>query len=219
MTIVLDEAYVEFQTDDDPDATVDLLADFPNLVVLRTFSKVYGLAGLRVGYAIGSATFRAAVDAVRQPFSVNALAQAAGGRGDPAPDDVARRVEADDRRAAAGRGGAARDRPQHRRDPGQLLLDRPRRRRRGRGRRRPRRARDRGAPGHPARRPRPHPRHLRHPRGERPLPCGPRRAARLTAAPLLQSQGSEANGRHHEHACAPGAALDSARFSYYWRFS
>jgi histidinol-phosphate aminotransferase len=93
VTIVLDEAYVEFQTDDDPDATLDLLDDFPNLVVLRTFSKCYGLAGLRVGYAIGSAGFRAAVDAVRQPFSVNALAQAAGAEAILHQDDVLRRVE------------------------------------------------------------------------------------------------------------------------------
>lgn len=93
VTIALDEAYVEFQTDDDPDATVDLLADFPNLVVLRTFSKCYGLAGLRVGYAIGSAGFRAAVDAVRQPFSVNALAQAAGAEAILHQDDVLTRVE------------------------------------------------------------------------------------------------------------------------------
>jgi histidinol-phosphate aminotransferase len=93
VTVILDEAYVEFQTDDDPDATLDLLADFPNLVVLRTFSKCYGLAGLRVGYALGSATFRAAVDAVRQPFSVNALAQAAGAEAVLHSDDVLRRVE------------------------------------------------------------------------------------------------------------------------------
>jgi histidinol-phosphate aminotransferase len=93
VTIALDEAYVEFQTDDDPDASLDLLADFPNLVVLRTFSKCYGLAGLRVGYAIGSASFRAAVDAVRQPFSVNALAQAAGAEAILHQDDVLRRVE------------------------------------------------------------------------------------------------------------------------------
>ncbi len=93
VTIVLDEAYIEFQTHDDPDATIDLLAEFPNLVVLRTFSKVYGLAGLRVGYAIGSAMFRAAVDAVRQPFSVNALAQAAGAEAILHADDVARRVD------------------------------------------------------------------------------------------------------------------------------
>lgn len=93
VTIALDEAYVEFQTDDDPDATLDLLAEFPNLVVLRTFSKAYGLAGLRVGFAIGSAKFRAAVDAVRQPFSVNALAQAAAAEAVLHQDDVTRRVE------------------------------------------------------------------------------------------------------------------------------
>ena len=93
VTVILDEAYVEFQTDDDPDATLDLLDEFPNLVVLRTFSKCYGLAGLRVGYAIGPATFRAAVDAVRQPFSVNALAQAAGAEAVLHQDDVLRRVE------------------------------------------------------------------------------------------------------------------------------
>jgi histidinol-phosphate aminotransferase len=93
VTIALDEAYVEFQTDDDPDATIDLLAEFPNLVVLRTFSKVYGLAGLRVGFALGSAKFRAAVDAVRQPFSVNALAQAAAAEAVLHQDDVERRVE------------------------------------------------------------------------------------------------------------------------------
>ncbi|MFN8162385.1 MAG: histidinol-phosphate transaminase [Solirubrobacterales bacterium] len=93
VTIALDEAYVEFQTNDDPGATLDLLGDFPNLVVLRTFSKCYGLAGLRIGYAIGSASFRAAVDAVRQPFSVNALAQAAGAEAILHQDDVLFRIE------------------------------------------------------------------------------------------------------------------------------
>ncbi|HSS43491.1 MAG TPA: histidinol-phosphate transaminase [Solirubrobacterales bacterium] len=93
VTVILDEAYVEFQAHDDPDATLDLLDEFPNLVVLRTFSKCYGLAGLRVGYAIGSPKFRAAVDAVRQPFSVNALAQAAGAEAILHQDDVLERVE------------------------------------------------------------------------------------------------------------------------------
>jgi histidinol-phosphate aminotransferase len=93
VTIALDEAYVEFQTEDDPDSTVDLLAAFPNLVVLRTFSKVYGLAGLRAGFALGSAKFRAAVDAVRQPFDVNAIAQAAAAEAILHQDDVAQRVE------------------------------------------------------------------------------------------------------------------------------
>src|SRR6202000_2780349 len=73
--------------------SLELLKDFSNLVVLRTFSKCYGLAGLRVGYAIGSSDFRAAVDAVRQPFSVNALAQAAGAEAILHQDDVLVRVE------------------------------------------------------------------------------------------------------------------------------
>ncbi len=93
VTLILDEAYIEFQANDDPDATLDLLDEFPNLVVLRTFSKCYGLAGLRVGFAIGSSNFRAAIDAVRQPFSVNALAQAAGAEAILHSDDVLRRVE------------------------------------------------------------------------------------------------------------------------------
>jgi histidinol-phosphate aminotransferase len=93
VTVLLDEAYAEFQTHDDPDAGADLRRDFPNLVVLRTFSKAYGLAGLRVGYALCAPAFRAAVDAVRQPFSVNAVAQAAGAEAVRHADDVARRVE------------------------------------------------------------------------------------------------------------------------------
>jgi histidinol-phosphate aminotransferase len=93
VTVIVDEAYVEFQLDDHPDATVDLRRRFPNLVLLRTFSKVYGLAGLRVGYALGPPGFRAAVDAVRQPFSVNAIAQAAAAEAIRHQDDVMRRVE------------------------------------------------------------------------------------------------------------------------------
>jgi histidinol-phosphate aminotransferase len=92
-TIILDEAYIEYQTNDDPDTTLDLLAKHSNLVLLRTFSKCHGLAGLRVGYALCSPQFRAAVDAVRQPFSVNALAQAAATEAIRHQDDVADRVE------------------------------------------------------------------------------------------------------------------------------
>jgi histidinol-phosphate aminotransferase len=93
VTVALDEAYIEFQTNDDPDDTVDFLKRFPNVVLLRTFSKVYGLAGLRCGYALGSAKFRAAVDAVRQPFSVNELAQVAAAEAILHGDDVLGRVE------------------------------------------------------------------------------------------------------------------------------
>jgi histidinol-phosphate aminotransferase len=92
VTVILDEAYIELQTVDDPFATVDLLRRHPNLVLLRTFSKVYGLAGLRCGYALGPARFRAAVDAVRQPFSVNGLAQAAGAEAILHQDDVEKRI-------------------------------------------------------------------------------------------------------------------------------
>jgi histidinol-phosphate aminotransferase len=92
-TIMLDEAYIEYQTNDDPDTTLDLLAKHPNVVLLRTFSKCHGLAGLRAGYALCSPQFRAAVDAVRQPFSVNALAQAAATEAIRHQDDVAERVE------------------------------------------------------------------------------------------------------------------------------
>jgi histidinol-phosphate aminotransferase len=92
-TIILDEAYVDYQTNDDPDTTQDLLARHHNVVLLRTFSKCHGLAGLRVGYALCSPQFRAAVDAVRQPFSVNSLAQAAAAEATRHQDDVAERVE------------------------------------------------------------------------------------------------------------------------------
>jgi histidinol-phosphate aminotransferase len=93
VTVILDEAYVEFQVNDDVDETVDLMRRFPNLVVLRTFSKVYGLAGLRVGYGLSSAKFRNAVHAVRQPFPVNAVAQAAAAEAILHQDEVTDRVE------------------------------------------------------------------------------------------------------------------------------
>ena len=93
VTVILDEAYVEFQVHDDVDETVDLMRRFPNLVVLRTFSKIYGLAGLRVGYGLSSAKFRNAVHAVRQPFPVNAVAQAAAAEAILHQDEVTDRVE------------------------------------------------------------------------------------------------------------------------------
>ncbi|HEY5318197.1 MAG TPA: histidinol-phosphate transaminase [Solirubrobacteraceae bacterium] len=77
--VILDEAYCEFALSlGDSYASLGLLGRWPNLVLLRTFSKVYGLAGLRVGYALcGDESFREAVDQVRQPFHVSAVAQAA----------------------------------------------------------------------------------------------------------------------------------------------
>jgi histidinol-phosphate aminotransferase len=93
VAVLLDEAYVEFSTLQDPDESIDMLERHPNLVLLRTFSKVYGLCGLRAGYALGSEEFRLAVDRVRQPFSVNALAQAAASEALTHVDEVERRVE------------------------------------------------------------------------------------------------------------------------------
>jgi len=98
--VILDEAYCEFALVlGDPFASVELLRRWPNLVLLRTFSKVYGLAGLRVGYGLcGSADFRTAVDQVRQPFYLNAAAQAAAvealGHQDAVEDRVARTLAA-----------------------------------------------------------------------------------------------------------------------------
>ncbi|MGH2834651.1 MAG: pyridoxal phosphate-dependent aminotransferase [Solirubrobacteraceae bacterium] len=75
--VIVDEAYCEFNLLEDPDASIDLLGAHPNLVLLRTFSKVYGLCGLRVGFALcGSDDLPRAVDQVRQPFFCNAVAQA-----------------------------------------------------------------------------------------------------------------------------------------------
>src|SRR6478609_1651933 len=72
VAILLDEAYIEFNLLDDPDASVELLERHPNLVLLRTFSKAYGLAAMRVGYALcGNEAFVRAVHQVRQPFVVN----------------------------------------------------------------------------------------------------------------------------------------------------
>jgi histidinol-phosphate aminotransferase len=93
VAVLLDEAYVEFNTLQDPDSSLPLLKKHANLVILRTFSKVYGLAGLRVGYAVGSEDFRVAADTVRQPFSVSTLAQAGATEALRHVDELERRVE------------------------------------------------------------------------------------------------------------------------------
>ena len=75
--VVLDEAYGEFVTDPDQEDTAAWLADNPNLVILHTFSKIYGLAGLRIGYGLADPQIVQALDKVRQPFNVDSLAQVA----------------------------------------------------------------------------------------------------------------------------------------------
>ncbi|MGK0498826.1 MAG: histidinol-phosphate aminotransferase [Oceanicoccus sp.] len=75
--VVLDEAYFEYaQSDDAPDG-VALLKHYPNLIVTRTFSKAYGLAALRVGYAVASAEITDVLNRVRAPFNVNSVGLAA----------------------------------------------------------------------------------------------------------------------------------------------
>ncbi len=78
VVLAMDEAYFEFL-----DKPVDLLpliraGQKPNLILLRTFSKIYGLAGLRLGYGIAHPEFIAALEKIRQPFNVNSMAQVAG---------------------------------------------------------------------------------------------------------------------------------------------
>ena len=74
--LALDEAYIEFL-----DEPLDLLpvirnGSKPNLLLMRTFSKIYGLAGLRIGYGVGHPDFIAALEKIRQPFNINMVAQA-----------------------------------------------------------------------------------------------------------------------------------------------
>jgi histidinol-phosphate aminotransferase len=74
--VVMDEAYFEFLEDPVDFLPLIRLNDRPNLLLMRTFSKVFGLAGLRVGYGIGHPEFIAALEKIRQPFNINSLAQA-----------------------------------------------------------------------------------------------------------------------------------------------
>ncbi len=76
VVVVLDEAYNEYIPAAEHVDTAAWLREFPNLVVCRTFSKIYGLAGLRVGYALASAEVADLMNRVRQPFNVNNLALA-----------------------------------------------------------------------------------------------------------------------------------------------
>jgi histidinol-phosphate aminotransferase len=76
--VVLDEAYVEFVDAPGFQDALALRRKYPNVVVLRTFSKIYGLAGLRLGYGLARPDVVEYVDRVRAPFNVNLVAQAAG---------------------------------------------------------------------------------------------------------------------------------------------
>ncbi len=73
--VVIDEAYYEYAYGDDYPESVELLDKYPNIIVLRTFSKLYSLAGCRIGYGIASKEIVDVLNRARQPFNVNLLAQ------------------------------------------------------------------------------------------------------------------------------------------------
>jgi histidinol-phosphate aminotransferase len=77
ITIVIDEAYAEYVTDPDYESMLDLAPRLPNVLVARTFSKIYGLAGLRVGFGVGHPDLVAKLRTTQPPFAVTSPAQAA----------------------------------------------------------------------------------------------------------------------------------------------
>jgi histidinol-phosphate aminotransferase len=74
--LVLDEAYCEYVTSDDYPDGIEYIRQGKDVIVLRTFSKVYGLAGLRIGYGISSEEIIDMIQRVKEPFNVNSIAQA-----------------------------------------------------------------------------------------------------------------------------------------------
>jgi histidinol-phosphate aminotransferase len=91
--VVIDEAYREFVRDADVPDALDIYRDRPNVAVLRTFSKAYGLAGLRVGFAVAHDPVAEALRKTAVPFGVNGLAQAAAIASLRAEDELLERVE------------------------------------------------------------------------------------------------------------------------------
>ena len=75
--IVLDEAYDEYLNTETKSEAISWLSQFDNLIISRTFSKAYGLAGLRIGFGLMHAQVADMLNRVRQPFNVNSIAQAA----------------------------------------------------------------------------------------------------------------------------------------------
>jgi len=75
--VVLDEAYIEYTDSPDFPDGIELLPDFKNLITLRTFSKIYGLASLRIGYGVGHPEVIHSINQVREPFNTSRFAQAA----------------------------------------------------------------------------------------------------------------------------------------------
>ena len=92
--VAIDEAYVEYIRDGMAPPSLDLVQQHSNVVVLRTFSKAYGLAGLRIGYAVGHPDVITALDQVYVPFTVSSIAQAAAIASLDAADELLARTDA-----------------------------------------------------------------------------------------------------------------------------
>ncbi|MGA2899291.1 MAG: histidinol-phosphate transaminase [Candidatus Acidiferrales bacterium] len=91
--VVLDEAYYDYVDDPNYSRSIDVVRGGRNLIVLRTFSKVYGLAGLRIGYGIGPAALLAEMNKIRGPFNTSGVAQAAASAALDDTEHVRRSVE------------------------------------------------------------------------------------------------------------------------------
>ena len=141
--VVLDEAYREFVTDHQVPDALETYGDRPNVVVLRTLSKAWGLAGLRVGFLVAQPEVAGAIRKVVTPFSTSVVAQAAAIAALDAEDEVRRAVRDRDHRAGAGHRGPAQTPARRPDEPGELRLAAARRRggRVRRGMREPRRDR------------------------------------------------------------------------------
>ena len=206
--IVVDEAYSDYITDPDyPDAIVEHVGRRPNVAVLRTFSKIYGLAGLRVGYMVGPPEVVREVMKIRNAFDVSELAHVAALASLDDADELRRRREVNERGRidlqATFEGLGMQPLP------GVRQLPRGRRRRRsGAGRGAHARGSDRAA-ARPVRRPRVHPGDGRHARGERdprrrPRPGAPaavsRRPVDLPALVEGVAERAQAGRRPCDHA-------------------
>ena len=92
VVVCFDEAYHEYVTDPDYRTALEFCDEHPNIVVLRTFSKIYGLAGLRIGYGVAAPVIVETVDKVREPFNVNTVAQVAAYYSLDAEEEISRRA-------------------------------------------------------------------------------------------------------------------------------
>ena len=101
VVVVLDEAYYEFARGEDYPESLPLLQKYPNLIILRTFSKAYGLASLRVGYGAASSEMVSYLNRIRPPFNVNTLAQIAAAAALEDQDFVAKTVAGNKKGLAA----------------------------------------------------------------------------------------------------------------------